>query len=74
MMTSSEREQQKAISLMSKNNGSARPARAYHILVHFFAVVSLTNDDCNDNAKTQCYHFTRGKVILLYVRHALWQI
>ena len=28
------------IALVSKNNGSARSARAFYILVHFFAVIS----------------------------------
>ena len=30
----------KTIGLVSKNNGSARSARAFYILVHFFAVIS----------------------------------
>ena len=30
----------KTIGLVSKNNGSARSARAFYILVHFFAAIS----------------------------------
>ena len=37
-----ERERQKTISIMSKNNGSASPARAFCIFVHFVAVLSKT--------------------------------
>ena len=36
------RECHKTIGLISKNNRSARPARAFSILIHFFAVLILT--------------------------------
>ena len=35
-----QRRRYKKIGLMSKNNGSARSARAFYILVHFSAVIS----------------------------------
>ena len=35
-----QRRRYKTIGLVSKNNGSARSARAFYILVHFFAVIS----------------------------------
>ena len=43
------------IGLISKNNSSARPARAFYILVHFFAVLvlttgSLSKDDDDDSS------------------------
>ena len=31
--------------LISKNNSSARPARAFYILIHFFAVLFLTTTE-----------------------------
>ena len=35
-----QRRRYKTIGLVGKNNGSARSARAFYILVHFFAVIS----------------------------------
>ena len=35
-----QRRRYKTIGLVSKNNGSARSARAFYILLHFFAVIS----------------------------------
>ena len=35
-----QRRRYKTIGLVSKNNGSVRSARAFYILVHFFAVIS----------------------------------
>ena len=35
-----QRRRYKTIGLVSKSNGSARSARAFYILVHFFAVIS----------------------------------
>ena len=34
-----QRRRYKTLGLVSKNNGSARSARAFYILVHFFAVI-----------------------------------
>ena len=46
--------------LVSKNNSTARPARAFCVLVHFFAVLVLTtgslskdDDDGYENATKQ---------------------
>ena len=36
------KEHHKTVGLNSTNNGSARPARAFDILIHFFAVFVLT--------------------------------
>ena len=46
----------KAIGLINKNNGSASPARAFYILIHFLAVLVLTTT-WNDQTWGSFYNF-----------------
>ena len=59
---------------MGKNNGFARPARAFFTFVHFFAVVSKTtgsfsNDNGDGNENVTNLHIQWAKAIALHAPH-----